>query len=96
MKTASESGWPEARNFWRASSRESARTEKITRRSVRPMKWKRSSCWTSWSGEDNVAFLGRGEIEERSLHFGRDDRPWESAQGGSDRSTELSGGSTEK
>jgi hypothetical protein len=42
-----------------------------------------------------VAFFGRGEIEERSLHFGRDDRPWESAQGGSDRSTESVGGSTE-
>jgi hypothetical protein len=34
MKRASESGWPEARNFWRASSRESARTEKIMRRFV--------------------------------------------------------------
>lgn len=29
---------PVAWNFWRASSRESARTEKMTRRSVRPMK----------------------------------------------------------
>jgi len=34
MKTASESGWPEARNFRRASSRESARTEKMTRRTA--------------------------------------------------------------
>src|SRR5882724_11691135 len=38
MKRASESGRPEARNFWRASSRESARTVKMTSRLVRPMK----------------------------------------------------------
>src|SRR5271163_562634 len=71
-------------------------TEKITRRSWRPMKWKRSSCWTSWS-------CGDMPRAERSLHCA-------SAEGAdapvgmtvvttavrSDRSTETLGGSTEK
>src|SRR5260370_33663380 len=38
MKRASESGRPEARNFWRASARESARAGEVTAGLARPLK----------------------------------------------------------
>ena len=50
MKKRLESERPEARNFSRASSRELAKTEKMTSRSL-PMKWKRTldeRVWVEW------------------------------------------------
>src|SRR5208337_2564341 len=49
---ASESEWPWEWNCLRASSKVGARTEKITARVWRPMKWKRHSCWTSFGAMD--------------------------------------------
>src|SRR5271165_3303416 len=66
MKRASEAEWPEAWNFWRASSSEAASVEKITWRLARPTKWKWRVCWTSFSWADIVAELAARFFGEES------------------------------